>query len=108
MDKCATLEILNEKEKKHRDLEITDDVEIKSLELNEGYKYLGMMESNGIHDKTMRDKVKKEYYHRIRTILRTQLNSRNKMMAINSLAIPVIGYSFGVLKWSNTEIEKNG
>ena len=56
----------------------------------------------------MRDKVKKEYYHRIRTILRTQLNSRNKMMAINSLAIPVIGYSFGVLKWSKTEIEKNG
>ena len=46
MDKCATLEILNGKEKKHRDLEITDDVEIKSLELNEGYKYLGMMESN--------------------------------------------------------------
>ena len=38
-------------------------------------------------------------------ILGTELSSSNKIMAINSLAIPVLSYSFGVVKWSKTDVQ---
>ena len=38
----------------------------------------------------MKEKIRKEYNRRVRLILRTELNGRNKVEAINSLAVPVI------------------
>ena len=40
-------------------------------------------------------------------ILTTQLNAKNKILAVNSLAIPVLTYGFGVIQWLKSEIEKN-
>lgn len=46
-----------------------------------------------------------ERYRPIRQILNTELNSKNKVTAINT-AVPVIIYSFGIVDWLKTEIEK--
>ena len=54
----------------------------------------------------MKVNAKKEYYRRIRKILTTQLNAKNKIMAINSLAIPVLTYGFGIIQRLKWEIEK--
>ena len=53
-------------------------------------KYLGVDESDGIQLSKMKEKIRKEYNRRVRLILRTELNGRNKVEAINSLAVPVI------------------
>ena len=39
-------------------------------------------------------------------ILRTELNGRNKIEAINSLAVPVVQYSFGIIDWKISELKK--
>ena len=78
---------------------------IKELSNTESYKYLGVEESSNVHHKKMRKKLKKENYRRLRMILGTELSSPNKIMAINSLAIPILSYSFGVVNWSKTDVQ---
>ena len=58
-------------------------------------KYLGVDESDGIQHSKIKKKIRKKYNRRVRLILRTELNGRNKIEAINSLAVPVVQYSFG-------------
>ena len=38
----------------------------------------------------MKEKIRKEYYIRIIRILKTELNSKNRIAAINTLTIPVV------------------
>ena len=66
-----------------------DDTEIQELDQEGVYKYLGVDESDGIQHSKMKEKIRKEYNRRVRLILRTELNGRNKIEAINSLAVPV-------------------
>ena len=47
----------------------------------------------------MKEKVRKQYFRRVRLILRSELNGKNKIEAINSLAIPTVQYSFGKSDW---------
>ena len=39
-------------------------------------------------------------------ILKSELNARNKITGIGSLAVPVLMYSFGIIKWRIEEIKK--
>ena len=54
----------------------------------------------------MKEKIQREYNRRVRSILRTELSGRNKMEAINSLAVPVVQYSFGIVDWRISELKK--
>ena len=79
---------------------------IKDLETEESYKYLGVTEGDGILHSSMREKIRKEYFRRVKPIRRIELNARNRIDAINSLALPVVKYSFTIINWSLTEIKK--
>ena len=54
----------------------------------------------------MKDDIKKEYTRRLRMILSSQLNSKNKVTAINSLAIPILNYSYTIINWTEAEIRQ--
>ena len=54
----------------------------------------------------MKEKTRKECYRKIRVILKTGLNSTNRVQAINTLAIPVATYSFNIIKWNLSDITK--
>ena len=54
----------------------------------------------------MKKKIKKEYYRRIRMITKSGLNAINRMEAINTLATPVVTYSFNVVDSKTEEIRK--
>ena len=69
---------------------INDDTEVQELDQEGVYKYLGVDENDGIQHSKMKEKIRKEYDRRVRLILRTELNGRNKVEAINSLGVPVI------------------
>ena len=88
LEKCAKASF------KKGNIEINDDKAIQELNQEKAYKYLGVDESDGIQHRKMKEKIRKEYNRRVRLILRTELNGRNKMEAINSLAVPVVQYSF--------------
>ena len=49
---------------------------------DEGYKYLGILELDEIMEKRMKDKFMNEYYRRLRLVLKSKLNGRNKFQAI--------------------------
>jgi len=53
----------------------------------------------------MKEKLRKEYFRRVRLILRSELNGKNKIEAINSLAIPTVQYSFGIIDWKYSELK---
>ena len=57
------------------------------------FKYLGTEEGDGIDSSQMKDKLVKEYCHRVWQILETDLNLKNKITTINTLAVPVLAYS---------------
>ena len=38
--------------------------------------------------------------------MKTELNSRNRITAINTLAIPVVTYSFNIINWNLRELKK--
>ena len=105
LKKCAKISIIKGKMVRSSNISLNEHKHIKELSNTESYKYLGVEESSNTHHKHMREKLKKEYYRRLRMILSTELSSPNKIMAINSLAIPVLSYSFGVVNWSKTDVQ---
>ena len=70
------------------------NTKITMLEHNKTY------EANGINHSINKEKIKKEFSRRIRAILRTEVNAKNKVIAINSLAIPVMTYSLNIINWT--------
>ena len=54
----------------------------------------------------MKEKIRKEYYRRIRMVLKIELNAMNKIEGINTLAIPVVSYSFIIINWTLDDIRK--
>jgi hypothetical protein len=67
--------------------------EIQELGQEKMYKYLGTEESEGIQHQQMKEILKQEYRRRLRMILKSELNARNKITAIGALADPVLRYS---------------
>ena len=53
----------------------------------------------------MKVKIKKEYKQQIKLVLNSELNARNRIAAINTLAVPVVLYSYGIIDWKLNEIQ---
>ena len=49
-----------------------------------GYTYLDILETDNIKEEGMSDKFSKEYLRQLRLILRSKLNGKNKIMAVNT------------------------
>ena len=99
LDKCAKATFKRGKMVKSTNVVLNDNTVIKELDQENTYKYLGVNESNGIQHSTMKEKIRKECIRRVRSIMKTELNSKNRITAINALAIPVVTYSFNVVNW---------
>ena len=64
-----------------------------------------MEEGEGVQHYKMKVIIRKEYKRRIKLVLKSQLNARNKIAAINILAVPVILYSYRIIDWKLDEIQ---
>ena len=58
--------------------------------IDESYKYLEILQSFGNNVKEVRCKATSEYRNRVRRLLSSKLSSKNKVIAINTFAVPVI------------------
>ena len=54
----------------------------------------------------MKEKIRKECYRRVRAVLQSELKAKNKLEAINTLAIPVASCGFNVVNWNLEEIKR--
>ena len=84
---------------------LNDHQLIQDLDQAETYKYLGMEEGEGVQHHQMKVKIKKEYKQQIKLVLNPELNARNRIAAINTLAVPVVLYSYGIIDWKLNEIQ---
>jgi len=54
----------------------------------------------------MKERLKQKYNRRLRMILKSELNARNKITTTGALAIPILRYSFGIINWRIEDIKK--
>ena len=82
LDKCAKAPFKQGKPICTGNIRLDQQATISELDPDSGYNYLGVSESDGIQHTTMKDKVRKEYCRRVRLILRSELNGKNKIESI--------------------------
>ena len=105
LDKCAKASFKICKKVSAEGIPLNDNQVIQDLDQAATYKYLGMEDGEGAQHHKMKVKIRKEYKRRIKLVLKSELNARNKIAAINTLAAPVILYSYGVIDWKVDEIQ---
>ncbi|XP_035453019.1 uncharacterized protein LOC118278064 [Spodoptera frugiperda] len=103
LDKCKTIHIIRGKIKPG-DYDINNIDVITAMEPEDFYKYLGYKQLKGLDHTTIKNTLKNEYKNRVSALCKTQLSSKHLIKALNTYAIPILTYSFGVIKWSKTEI----
>ena len=106
LEKCAKVTFKRGKVTSTSHIELDVDTQIRELEQDAVYKYLGIDERAGILHNSMKEKIRREYYRRVRLVLKTELNSQNKIQAINALAVPVVLYSYNIVDWNLPDIHR--
>lgn len=79
---------------------------ILGMEDGETYKYLGFLQSRRLEHQQIKDRITKQFVARVTKLVRTKLSGKNLVKALNTYAIPVLTYSFGVIKWTREELRK--
>lgn len=69
------------------------------------YKYLSVHQSRLVKTKIVKINITEKYIERVKKMCKTKLCEKNIIKAINTYAVPVIMYTFGVIKWTKTDIE---
>ena len=105
VEKCGMLVMKKGKYVKSDGIKLPNEQEIQEIDLEKGYKYLGVLETDIIKDKDMNEKIQKEYVRRVRKILQSRLNGLNSISAINSRAVSVVRYGAGIIKWPKERVD---
>ena len=79
LSKCAKATFKRGKLEESDHVRLDEETMIKDLEQEEVYKCLDVDESSGIQHATTKQKLKKELVRRTRLILKTELNSKNRI-----------------------------
>ena len=106
LQKCEVLIMKKGNHVSSNGVKMPDNEEIKEIDKDQGYKCLGVPEADKIKDKEMKEKIQKEYFRRVRRILKSKLNSGNTILAINSRAVSLIRYGAGIIAWTKSELQK--
>lgn len=64
-----------------------------------------IQQSHGNHEGAARKTATTIYMQMVRQVLRSQLDGKNKIWAINTYALLIISYSAGIISWPEEEIE---
>ncbi|CAH1099173.1 unnamed protein product, partial [Psylliodes chrysocephalus] len=105
LDKCKIIDLKKGTLNSSNNFNMDNDKVIESLNPGDNYKYLGIMQLRGINHSEIKVKLIDDFKKRIQAICKTNLTSANKIKAINTYAIPTLTYSFGIIKWSATDLE---
>ena len=102
MKKCGILTMKRGKVVRCEGIMLPNNEVMNEVE-KEGYTYLGIVELDKIKEDEMKNKTIKEYKRRLRLILKSKLNGKNKITAINTWGVG----SGGIQIWSrNSTVER--
>ena len=106
VEKCAVLTMKKGKMSNSDGIALPNKTTIKGLKEGDSYKYLRVMQADGMKHHDMKEKVKTEYYRQVRKILETKLNGGNIITGINKWAISLLRYSAAFLDWTGAGLEQ--
>ena len=69
------------------------------------YQYLSIEEEEGTEHHKLKAKIRKEYNRRVKLVFKSEHNAKNKIAAINTLAVIVVTHSYGVINGKLEEIQ---
>ena len=85
-------------------IELPDGKVIKALQEGQTYKYLGILEADKFLGQEMKLKVSKEYFRRLRKVLKSKLNGGNLDQGVNTWAVSLLRYSAAIISWRKCEL----
>jgi hypothetical protein len=97
IEKCETLCIAKRK-LKMRIFTTGDDDIMEAMNEDDMYRYLGHMQAKQIKHARMKQKLGEEYLNCTKNILKTKLNGKNMIKAVNSYVTPILTCSFRIEK----------
>ncbi|XP_065069753.1 uncharacterized protein LOC135694801 [Rhopilema esculentum] len=103
--KCGVLILKRGKIIRSKGTELPNGDKLKEVR-EEGYIYLGIVELDKIKEEEMKGKIIKEYKRKLSLILKSKLNGKNKVIAINTWEVAIFKYSAGILEWKSSELKK--
>ena len=105
IEKCAMLIMEIGKIVKSIGIELSNGKVIKSLQEDESYKYLGILETDKFLEEKMKLNVSKEYIRRLRKVLKSKLNAGDLIHGINTWAVTLLRYSAAFVSWRKSELQ---
>ena len=102
--KCGVVIIKRGKVVTSDGIQLPNGESIKTVD-DEGYRYLGMLEIDQIMQQQMKVLIQKEYLRRTKKILKSKLNGKNIVLAINSWAVSLMQYEAGIINWTDEELK---
>ena len=105
LKKCGVVILKKGKLVKFDGIHLPNQEIMKEVDEN-GYTYLGILELDEIKEHEMKIKVTAEYKRRLRLILKSKLNGKNKIQAINNSAVALLRYGSGIINWKVDELKK--
>ncbi|XP_039289959.1 uncharacterized protein LOC120352632 [Nilaparvata lugens] len=104
--KCAVTHLLKGRlQGLVQEMELIDGSIIRALRAGESYQYLGFDQNQAQDTVKIEMALCSEYKRRLRRLWSSELSGKNKVEATNMLAVPVLTYSFGVVKWNWNELQ---
>ncbi|KAL1448377.1 hypothetical protein WDU94_008928 [Cyamophila willieti] len=104
LDKCKVINV-NRGKYQIEGIQLEGEGTIEPMTETDYYKYLGYEQARNIDHTKIKAVLSQEFMSRVRKICLTDLQSKNLTKSLNTLAIPVLTYSFGIIKWSDTDLE---
>ena len=105
IEKSAMLVIEKGKIVKSVGIELPDGKVIKSIQEDESYKYLGILKADRFLGEEMKLKVSKEYFRRLKKVLKSKLNGGNLVQGVNTWAVSLLRYSAAFISWRKCELQ---
>jgi Sec-independent protein translocase protein TatA len=104
IEKCKTLSTAKGK-LEMRNFTTQDDDTMEAMNEDDIYRYLSHMQSKQIKHAQMKQQLGEEYLNRTKSVLKIKLKVKNTIKAINAYTTPVLTLSFGIVKWTPTDLE---
>ena len=97
MDKCAVLGVRDGKRVECPGVVLPSGDEMKEVD-EEGYKFLGVLQTEVDKNKDMKRKVSSAYTRRVKLLAKSY--GGNLIRGINAWAVGVVRYSAGIIDWT--------
>ena len=73
---------------------------------NNNNNKMGILELDKFKEREMKEIFRTEYLRRFKLVMKSQLNGKNKIKAVNTWAVSLMRYGAGTINWNKEELQE--